>query len=93
MGAKGKSSHRDPPFLPWGRKEESRGAIVGSKRPGSLCQYLHWAKGPVQGRTPPRPGMAEDKGNSLSLREAFRVTPWNRKSTKTKKDNRENKNV
>ena len=29
MGAKGQSSHRDPPFLPWGRKEESRGAIVG----------------------------------------------------------------
>ena len=29
MGAKGQLSHRDPPFLPWGRKEESRGAIVG----------------------------------------------------------------
>ena len=29
MGAKEPSSHRDPPFLPWGRKEESRGAIVG----------------------------------------------------------------
>ena len=28
MGAKGLSSHRDPPFLPWGRKEESRGVIV-----------------------------------------------------------------
>ena len=29
MGAKGLLSHRDPPFLPWGRKEESQGAIVG----------------------------------------------------------------
>ena len=34
MGAKGQLSHRDPPFLPWGRKEESRGAIVEGKRPG-----------------------------------------------------------
>ena len=55
MGAKGQSSYRDPPFLPWRRKEESLGAIVGSKRSESPCQYLHWAKGPVQGRTPPRP--------------------------------------
>ena len=29
MGTKELSSHRDPPFLPWRRKEESRGAIVG----------------------------------------------------------------
>ena len=29
MGVKELSSHRDPPFLPWGRKEESRWAIVG----------------------------------------------------------------
>ena len=55
MGAKGQSSHRDPPFLPWGRKEESRGAIVGGNRLGSPYQYTRWAKGPVQGRIPPRP--------------------------------------
>ena len=29
MGAKGLLSHRDPLFLPWRRKEESGGAIVG----------------------------------------------------------------
>ena len=29
MGAKELSSHRDPPFLPWGRKEGPREAIVG----------------------------------------------------------------
>ena len=44
-------------------------------------------------RIPPRPGMAEDKGNSLSLIEALRVTPWNKKSTKIEKDNGENRNV
>ena len=52
MGAKGQSSHRDPPFLPWGRKEESRGAIVRGKRPGSQCQYLHWAQGPSPRKNP-----------------------------------------
>ena len=31
MGVKGLLSHRDPSFLPWRRKEESRGAIVGVK--------------------------------------------------------------
>ena len=41
MGVKGRLLHRDPPFLPWGRKEESREAIVGSKRLGSPCQHLH----------------------------------------------------
>ena len=29
MGTKGLLSHQDPPFLPWRRKEQSRGAIVG----------------------------------------------------------------
>ena len=31
MGAKELSSHQNPSFLPWRRKEESRGAIVGVK--------------------------------------------------------------
>ena len=47
----------------------------------------------AMGRIPPRPGMAKDKGNGLSLREALQVTPWNMKSTKTEKDNGENGNV
>ena len=101
MGAKGQSSYRDPPFLPWGRKEESQGAIERSKRPGSPCQYLHWAKGPVQGRTSPRPweepslamDVAEDKGSSLLLVVTLRVIPQNRESTKTEKDNGKNGNI
>ena len=52
MGAKGQSSHRDPPFSPWGRKEESRRAIVGGKRLRSPCQYLHWAQGPSSNKNP-----------------------------------------
>ena len=35
MGTKGLLSHRDPSFLPWSRKEESRGAIVGVKGQGA----------------------------------------------------------
>ena len=45
------------------------------------------------GRTPPWPGMAEDKGNDLSVRVALQVIPWNRKSTKTEKDNEKNGNI
>ena len=101
MGAKGQSSHRDPPFLPWGRKEESREAIIGSKKPGSPCQYLHWAKGPVQGRTPPQPweepslamDVIEDKWSNLLLVVTLRVIPRNRESTKTEKNNGKNENI
>ena len=35
MGAKGLLSHRDPSFLPWSRKEESQGAIMGVKGQGA----------------------------------------------------------
>ena len=74
---------------------------MGGKRPGSPCQYLHWAKGPVQGRTPPRPweepslamDVAEDKRSSLLLGVTLRVIPWNKVSTKTEKDNRKNGNI
>ena len=31
MGVKGLLSHRDPSFLPWSRKKESREAIIGVK--------------------------------------------------------------
>ena len=101
MGAKGQSSHQDPPFLPWARKEESRSAIVGGERSGSPCQYLHWAKGPIQERTPPRPweepsstmDVAEDKGSSLLLVVTLRVIPRNRVSTKIEKDSGKNGNI
>ena len=45
------------------------------------------------GRTPPRPGIAEDKGNDLPLRVILRVILWNEISTKTEKDNRRNGNI
>jgi len=75
--------------------------LWGGKRPESPCQYLHWAKGPFQGRTPPRPweepssamNVAEDKGSSLLLVVTLRVIPWNRISTKTEKDNGKNGNI
>ena len=47
----------------------------------------------AMGRTLPRPYVAKDKGNGLSLRVALQVTPWNRESTKTEKDNKEKGNV
>ena len=39
-----------------------------------LC--ICWAKGPVRGRTPHRPGKAEDNGNGLPLRATLRTIPW-----------------
>ena len=37
--------------------------------------------------------VAKDKGGNLPLVVTLQVIPWNRKSTKAKKDNRENGNV
>jgi len=37
--------------------------------------------------------VAEDKGSNAILVTTPRVTPWNRKNTKTEKDNGENGNV
>ena len=57
MGAKELSSYQDPHFLPWGRKEESRGAIMGVTNRGAHTN-IHVgprAQGPVQGRTLPQP--------------------------------------
>ena len=68
--------------LLWGVKDREAQGPSPRKNPSS-----------AMGRIPPRLSMAEDKGNGLSLREADRVTPWNRKSTKTEKDNGENGNV
>ena len=59
---------------------------VGGNRPGGPYQYIRWAKGPVQGRTPPRPGMAKDKWNGLLI-------PWNMISTKIEIDNGRNENI
>ena len=50
-------------------------------------------KGPVPGRIPPRPweepssamDVAKDKGSNPILVTTPRVTPWNRKNTKTEK--------
>ena len=67
--------------------------FCGGNRLGSPYQYTRWAKGPVQGRTSPRPYLAEDKGDGLPLRVALRVIPWNKISTKTEKDNRRNENI
>ena len=47
----------------------------------------------AMGRIPHWPYLAEDKGNGLSLRVALRITPWNRKSTKTEKNNGKNRNI
>ena len=47
--------HQNPPLRPRSRTVGFWGAIVGGKRPGGPCQCLHRAKGPVQGKTPPRP--------------------------------------
>ena len=47
----------------------------------------------AMGKTPPRLGVAEDKGNGLPLRVTLRVIPWNRISTKTEKDNGRNGNI
>ena len=100
MGTKKISSHQDPPFLLWGRKEESRWAIVGVTDRGTPIIYT-LGQGPsprknpssTMGRTPPRSGVAEDKGNDLLLRVTLWVIPWNRISTKTKKDNGRNENI
>ena len=64
----------------------------GGTRPGRPCQCLRWAKGPVQGKTPPRPweepssamDVAEDERSNLLLVATLRVIPQNRKRTTEK---------
>ena len=91
MGAKELSSHRDPHFLPWGRKEKSRGAIVGVTDQGA---HTNIYVGPrAQPKEEPLLDLADDKGNGLPLRVTLQVIPWNRISTKTEKDNRRNRNI
>ena len=73
----------------------------GGTRPGRPCQCLRWAKGPVQGKTPPQPwegpfsaiDVAEDKGSNLLLVVTLQIISRNKKSTKTEKDNKEKGNV
>ena len=100
MGAKELSSHQDPPFLPWERKEESRGAIVGvtDQRDHTNIHVRPTAQSkeePLLGhrKNPLRPSMAEDKRNGLPLRVTLQIIPWNRISTKTKKNNGRNGNI
>ena len=74
---------------------------MGDNKLGNPCQYLHWARDPIQGRTPPQSweepslamDVAEDKGSSLLLGVTLRVIPWNRVSTKVEKDNRKKGNI
>ena len=74
---------------------------MGGTRLRSACQYLRWAKAPVQGKTPHRPGegpfsvidVAENKGSNLLLVVTLRVISRNKKSTKTEKDNKKKGNV
>ena len=47
----------------------------------------------AMGRTPPRPGSAEDEGKGLPLRVTLWIIPWNGISTKTEKDNGRNGNI
>ena len=48
---------------------------------------------PVQGRTPPRPGKAEDKGNGLPLRMTLWTIPWKRISIKKEQDKEGHGNI
>ena len=74
-----KEENKNPEGLLWGEQTEE--------------PILVYTLGPVQGRTPPQSGVAEDKRNSLLLRLTFHVIPWNRISTKTEKDNGKNGNI
>ena len=66
----------------------------GGIKPGSPCQCLCWAQGPIQGRPTPRPwerpssaiNVAEGKGSNSVLVMTFWVISPNRKSTKTTKN-------
>ena len=75
--------------------------FVGGKRPIGPCQCLHWARGPTQGKIPPRPwgesssamDIAEDKRSNLPLVVTLHIVLQSRKSTKAEKDNGENGSV
>ena len=68
---------------------------VGSKRLIGSFQYLHWARGPAHGKTPPRPwenlpwmDIAEDKKGNRPPVTRLQIVPQGRESTKVEKDNR-----
>ena len=74
---------------------------MGGTRSRRPCQCLRWAKGPVQGKTPPRPW--EEPFSTIDVVNDKREQPatsndtsghfTNRKSTKTENDNKEKGNV
>ena len=63
------------------------------ERSGSPYLCMCWAKGPVQGRTLPRPGKAENKGNGLPLRVTLRTIPWKRISIEKEQDKGRHGNI
>ena len=65
----------------------------GGERPGSPYLCISWAKGPIRGRTPSRPGKAEDKGNGLPLRVTLRTIPWKMISIKKEQDKGRHENI
>ena len=76
-----------------GKKIRIPRGYYGGNKSRSPYQYIRWAKGQIQGRTPPRPDVAEDKMNDRLLRLTFWVIPWNSISTKMEKDNEKNENI
>ena len=73
---------------------------VGGKRPIGPRRCLHWARGPTQGKTPPRMGriplgmnIVEDKRGNPPLVVTLHIVPKDRKSIKAEKDNGEIRSV
>ena len=75
------------------KKRRIRRGYCGGDRPGSPYQCICWAKGPVYGRTPPRPNKAEDKGNGLPLRVTLQTIPWKMISIKKENDKGRHGNI
>ena len=88
------SSHgeekKNPERLLWGVKGQEAHAniYIGPNAQSKEKLLLGHGKNP-----PSAMDVAEDKGSGLLLRVTLRVIPWNRVSTKTKKDNRRNGNI
>ena len=68
--------------------------VVGGKRLISPFQYLHWARSPTHGKTPPRPwenppwmDIAEGRRGNRPPVARLQIVPQGRESTKVEKDN------
>ena len=75
------------------KKRRIQRGYCGDDKPGSLYQYICWAKGPVRGRTPPQPGKAKDKRNGQPSRMTLQTIPWNRISIKKENDKEMHENI